>query len=396
VSAGPPPVPGGRSDDERERARRERLARRAGSASPPPRTPRTPRAPRAVRVNRRGRIVLGLLAVLVVALGWFLFSLFQPFHGDGSGPNVTLTIPRSSGVGEIAELLEEKGVVSSAFFFEARATIGGKRGDLKPGRYTLPHDMSYSAALDKLSDGPGAEVVTVVVPEGRSRREIAASLKDAALEGDYLAATKRSAALNPRRYGASGARDLEGFLFPATYQLRSGSKITQLVTKQLQAFKQRFAEVDLRRAKRKNLTPYDVLIIASLVERETAVSRERKLIASVIYNRLRAGTPLGIDATTRFQFDKWRGALTNEELASPSPYNTRTHRGLPPGPIGNPGVASIEAAAAPASTGYMFYVANPCRPGTHTFTKTLDEFNAAVAKYNAARAKAGGNAPKGC
>ena len=202
--------------------------------------------------------------------------------------------------------------------------------------------------------------------------------------------------LEPGRYGARHATDLEGFLFPATYQLKRGAPVTQLVTKQLQAFKQRFSNVSLVKARRKNLTPYDVLIIASLVERETAAPSERKLIASVIYNRLHAGTPLGIDATTRFQFHKWSGALTRSELASPSPYNTRIHTGLPPGPIGNPGIASIEAAASPASSGYMFYVANPCKPGTHTFTKTLAQFNAAVARYDAARQKAGGNAPKGC
>jgi UPF0755 protein len=343
------------------------------------------------------RARLALLALLVVAavVVWFLWSLFQPFHGDGSG-RVAVTIPQKSGVGEIGSLLERRGVLSSSFFFGARATLDGKRGDLKPGSYVLKHDMSYSAVLDALTKGPPTNIVTVVVPEGRSRREIAASLAKTRLTGDYLAATKRSPALDPARYGARHAADLEGFLFPATYQLKPGVSVTRLVTKQLHTFKQRFANVDLRAAKRKNLTPYDVLIIASLVERETAVPRERKLIASVIYNRLRAGTPLGIDATTRFQFNKWSGALTRSELASPSPYNTRNHTGLPPGPIGNPGTASISAAAAPARTPWMFYVANPCKPGTHTFTKTLAAFNAAVARYDAARRKAGGNAPKGC
>jgi uncharacterized YceG family protein len=328
--------------------------------------------------------------VLLVAVIWFLWSLFQPFHGGGSG-RVSVTIPKSSGVGEIGSLLETRGVISSSFFFGARATLAGKRGDLKPGKYVLKRDMSYGTVIDVLSKGPAANVVTVVVPEGRSRREIAASLSG--LNGNYLAATKRRP---PAGYGARAATDLEGFLFPATYQLGRGANVKVLVRKQLQAFKQRFATVDLRAAKRKNLTPYDVLIIASLVERETAAPRERKLIASVIYNRLKAGTPLGIDATTRFQFNKWSGALTRSELASPSPYNTRNHTGLPPGPIGNPGIASITAAAAPARSPYMFYVANPCKPGTHTFTRTLAEFNAAVARYDAARTKAGGNAPKGC
>lgn len=344
-------------------------------------------------MKTRGRIVLAVLAVIGVALVWFLWSLLQPFHGDGSG-RVAVKIPAASGVGEIGSLLEKKGVISSSFFFGARATIAGKRGDLKPGSYVLKKDMSYGDVIDTLAGGPAPNLVTVVVPEGRSRREIAKSLSG--LTGNYLAATKRSKALNPARYGARHAADLEGFLFPATYQLKRGAPVSQLVTMQLQAFKQRFADVSLVKARRKNLTAYDVLIIGSLIERETAVAGERKLIASVIYNRLRAGTPLGIDATTRFQFQKWSGALTTSELASPSRYNTRVHTGLPPGPIGNPGIPSIEAAAQPASSGYMFYVANPCKQGTHTFTKTLAQFNAAVARYDAARKKAGGNAPKGC
>ncbi len=338
---------------------------------------------------------MALVAVVLIAILWLLSSLFQPFHGDGSG-RVALTIPPKSGVGEIGSLLESKGVVSNSFFFEARATIAGRRGDLKPGTYELKKDMSYSAVIDALAKGPPQNLVTIVVPEGRSRREIAAALPQGGLKGDYLAATKRSPTLDPARYGAKNASDLEGFLFPASYQLKRGSTVQSFVAKQLQAFKQRFATVDLRAARRKNLTAFDVLTIASLVERETAVPRERKLIASVIYNRLHDGTPLGIDATTRFQFNKWSGALTQSELQSPSPYNTRIHRGLPPGPIGNPGVASLAAAAAPAGSGFLFYVANPCKPGTHTFTKTLTEFNAAVARYNAARTKAGGKAPQGC
>jgi UPF0755 protein len=418
LSAGPPPVPGGRSDDERERARRERSTRRGGrsGSAARPGAPlngaagdsdglgsgrRLPRAaavatgrPRA-GVTRRGRVALSLLAVLSVVAVWFLWSLFQPFHGDGSG-RVPVTISPHSGVSAIGDLLERKGVVSSSFFFDARATIAGKRGDLKPGSYVLKRDMSYGAAIDALAKGPPANVVTVLVPEGRSRREIAASLRGEALQGDYLAASRRSPVLDPARYGARRATDLEGFLFPATYQLGRGANVKQLVAKQLRAFKQRFAAVNLATARRKNLTPYDVLTIASLIERETAVPRERKLIASVVYNRLHANMPLQVDATSRFQFNKWSGPLTQSELQSPSAYNTRIHRGLPPGPIGNPGIASIEAAAAPAHTGYLFYVVNACRPGTHTFAKTLAEFNAAVARYNAARAKAGGNAPKGC
>jgi uncharacterized YceG family protein len=169
-----------------------------------------------------------------------------------------------------------------------------------------------------------------------------------------------------------------------------------LVNKQLDAFQQNFATVSMSKAKSKNLTPYEVLTIASLVERETAVPKERKLIASVIYNRLAQNQTLGIDATVRFFTGNWNKPLTESQLQTPNPYNTRVNHGLPPGPIGNPGLASIRAAANPATSDYLFYVANPCKPGTHTFTKTLAEFNAAAARYNQAREAAGGKAPKGC
>jgi UPF0755 protein len=330
--------------------------------------------------------------VALIAL-WFVVSLFQPFAGD-SGERKTVTIKTGSSVGDIGSTLSDEGIASSGFFFELRATLSGKRGDLKPGTYTLREDMSYSAAIAALEKGPPANTIQLSVPEGRSRNEIAESVT--ALKGDYEAATKRSSKLDPRDYGAKGARDLEGFLWPATYEMKRGQSVKRLVDKQLAEFDRNFQTVSLREARSKNLTPYEVLVIASLVERETAVPRERRQIASVIYNRLSQDQSLGIDATVRFIHDKWDGALTQSDLNSDSPYNTRKFKGLPPGPIGNPGLASIKAAANPADTDYLFYVANPCKPGTHTFHETLAEFNAAAAKYNQAREAAGGRAPKGC
>jgi uncharacterized YceG family protein len=328
-----------------------------------------------------------------VVVAWFLASLFQPLHGDGHG-TVNVVVPRAAGAAAIGDLLEKRGVVSSAFFFRLRATVGGHRGDLKPGTYTLRRDMSYAAALDALAKGPPPNVVTLLVPEGKSRAEIAESIKS--LRGDYLAASKRSSLLDPARYGARGAHDLEGFLFPASYQLHRGQSVTALVDRQLETFKREFATVDLSAARRVNLTAYDVLVIASLIEREAGAPQERGLVASVIYNRLHAGMPLGIDATTRFQFHDWTKPLTQSQLRSPSPYNTRLHRGLPPGPIGSPGLAAIRAAARPPHTRYLYYVADCNHPGRQVFLRTSAEFDAAAARYNAARQKAGGNAPKHC
>jgi UPF0755 protein len=406
VSHGPPPVPGGRTPEEREAARRERDARRsartgrAGASQPVGEASAAADGdgrPHAVggRGPRWGRIVAALIGTALIGVAaWFLLSLFQPFHGDGEGQEIRVRVPRGATLGDIATLLEQNGVISSAGFFELRARIEGRTGDLKPGPYSLRQDMSYDAVLDRLERGVPPNVVIVTVPEGRSRREIAPLVRR--LEGNYIRATRRSPVLDPRDYRAPRGRSLEGFLFPATYELKKGQPVTRLVERQLEAFKQNFEKVDLRYARSKNLTPYDVLIIASMVEREAQVARERPLVASVIYNRLSQGIPLGIDATIRFALNQWTEPLKQSELATRSPYNTRETAGLPPGPIGNPGLASIRAAARPARTDYLFYVVKPGTCGEHSFSSTNAEFEEDVARYNAARERRGGRSPTDC
>jgi uncharacterized YceG family protein len=172
--------------------------------------------------------------------------------------------------------------------------------------------------------------------------------------------------------------------------------VKALVNEQLAQFKRNFGQVDLGYARRKNLTPYDVLIIASLIDREAMVAKERRLIASVIYNRLHEGIPLGIDATVRFFTGNWKRPLRQSEIDNPNPYNTRVHAGLPPGPIGNPGLDSIEAAAHPAKTKYLFYVVKVNSCGEHRFAKTDAEFQAYVNAYNRAREARGGKSPTKC
>jgi uncharacterized YceG family protein len=300
-------------------------------------------------------------------------------------------------LGEIGDLLEQKGVVSNSSFFTLRARLAGRSGDLKPGSYAMQRNMSFVAALDALERGVPPNVVRVTIPEGRSRREVARSLKGVELRGNYLRASVRSATLNPRRYGARNARNLEGFLFPATYELKKGASMKRLVREQLTTFESKFGSVNMRYARSKNLTPYDVLIIASMVEREAQVARERPLVASVIYNRLKQGMPLGIDATTRFALDQWNAPLKQSELATQSPYNTRLPgTALPPGPIGNPGLAAIKAAARPAKSRYLFYVVKPGACGEHAFSATDAEFQQDVDRYNRERDKRGGKSPTTC
>ena len=345
--------------------------------------------------HRRRRLALAVAVVVLVALTWFLVALFQPFAGDGHG-RVAVTIPKGSGVGEIADLLARRGVVSTGFLFELRVTIAGKRGDLKPGSYTLRRDMSYSAAIDALTRGPGTTLLNVTIPEGRARSEIARLIAPVGLRGSYLRASERSPLLDPRRYGAKRASSLEGFLFPSTYQLRRGASVRTLVAKQLSAFETQIRTVDMRAARHVNLTTFDVVTIASLVEREAQVPSERPLIASVVYNRLHARMQLDIDATIRFATDNWTRPLTRTDLGTSSPYNTYRHFGLPPGPIGNPGLASLRAAARPAHTRYLYYVVKPGTCGHHAFSSTFAAFQRDSARYNAARAANGGRSPTKC
>jgi uncharacterized YceG family protein len=382
------------------------LPRRRGPGSRrPPREPRAPREPRvrraprggATAVGRRRLVVISALLVALVVVLWLLNSIFQPFAGDGKGTGaIPLTVPAGSSVGQIASLLADKGAVDNSQFFGWRARWSGKADDFKAGQYSFGRGMSYSAAIEMLTKGPNLQKTTITIVEGRSRYEIAEQLKATPISGDYMAASRSSKLLSPLRYGASRATDLEGFLFPATYELQPGATVNVLVAQQLKAFRDNFAQVNLRYARSKNLTAYDVLTIASLVEREVQVPKERRLVAAVIYNRLKQGIPLGIDASTRFAVRNWSRPLTNVELRTGSPYNTRNHRGLPPGPIGNPGLASIEAASRPAKVGYLYYVADPCKPGYHSFSSSDSEFQADVQRYQQARTKAGGNQPSGC
>ncbi|HEX8075569.1 MAG TPA: endolytic transglycosylase MltG, partial [Thermoleophilaceae bacterium] len=301
-----------------------------------------------------------------------------------------------TGVGGIADLLADRGVVAHGFLFEVRATLDGRRGDLKPGSYELRRDMSYAAAIAALTKGPSSSLVSLTIPEGRSRVEIARLVAAGGLRGSYLRASARSPLLDPRELGGAHARSLEGFLFPATYQLRRGGPVAGLVSRQVAAFRRTVRQVDMRAARKVNLTTYDVVTIASLVEREAQLPRERRLIASVIYNRLRAHIPLGIDATVRFATGNWTRPLTGSQLRTASPYNTRTRAGLPPGPIGNPGLASLQAAAHPARTRLLYYVVKPGRCGEHAFSTTFAQFQRDSARYDAARSASGGRSPTSC
>jgi UPF0755 protein len=250
---------------------------------------------------------------------------------------------------------------------------------------------------------PGAAappVVHVLIPEGQTRLQIAETAAREGLAGSYRAASKHSPLLSPVRYGApAGTPDLEGFLFPATYDLYPKAPVARLVEEQLVAFKENFGAQQIARAKALHITPYELLTVASMVEREAQVPGDRAKIAAVIYNRLRRGMPLGIDATLYYAIEMreniptYTKELSAAQLQMGSRYNTRTHPGLPPTPIANPGVASIEAAGAPANVPYLYYVLGADGCGEHVFSTSEAQFQANDAAYQAALSKNGGHLP---
>jgi UPF0755 protein len=252
----------------------------------------------------------------------------------------------------------------------------------------LPHVRSSSAATPVVPPPP--KPFRVIFPEGFDRAQMAERVQAVAkiakrksgrpvvLNGNqYLLATKRATlpCFTPRRQ-----TKLEGFLFPATYDFLATTTARQLVNEQLQTFCDKWSSIDLSYARKKNLTPYDVLIIASMVEKETLAPEERKLVAAVIYNRLHAHMPLGIDATLRYGFNiPPTKSILQSQLDSDNPYNSRKLLGLPPTPIANPGLASIQAAAHPAQVNYLYFVRKPDR--VHHFFTASDT---AFAQYECA------------
>jgi UPF0755 protein len=279
--------------------------------------------------------------------------------------------------------------VTGRFIRRALALVlvaGSVAGLAFGARVALEEVGDSGSSVESTPPPPPPKPLRIVFPEGFTRAEMAERITAV----NALATRKRGITprLDARRYLAATAnstyarrfaRDgkthsLEGFLFPATYEFTRQTTSERLVQKQLDAFGRAWRKVDLAYARSKNLTQYDVLIIASMIEKEVIAPEERRLVAAVIYNRLRDGIALGIDATIRFALDvPPTESLRESHLAHPTPYNTRIHRGLPPGPIANPGLASIQAAAHPAEVDYLFFVRRPDKVH-HFFTSSEEEF----------------------
>ena len=252
-------------------------------------------------------------------------------------------------------------------------------------------DAEVEATTPAVTAAPKPTILKILFPEGFTRKDMVKRVA----EVRQIAKTKRKVTpkLSGNAYATASkaakvpapfrkhARGIEGFLFPATYEFTPKTTARQLIDDQIEHFNANWAKVNLRFAKTKQLTPYDVLIIASMVEKETIAPDERPKVAAVIYNRLKARMPLGIDATIRYGLDiPGTESLRVSQLESNNPYNTRNRTGLPPTPIANPGLASMQAAAHPAKVKYLYFVRKPDRVH-HFFTASESEFFAKACEY---------------
>ncbi len=376
---------------------------------PPPRwdEPLSRRELRALGGPRRRRwpAVLAscaLLAVVAVgAAGYYVSQQIDP-PGD-AGAEVEVIIPEGTGTTEIADQLEAAGIISNATIFTAYVKVTGD-GNWMAGRYLLQENSSYDEAIAVLDAGPGEiPYDQVTVPEGYTVFANAGlpapgtvvqrlvdpengipRLRQQRIMALLLGGTVRS------QFQPQGVNSLEGFLFPDTYRLEEDENAPALVSQMVERFDQIATEAGIGDATARinqatggdvQVTPYQAVIVASLIEREAAVPEERAKMARVIYNRLAQGIPLGIDASLNYALG--RPTTTERDLATDSPYNLREVTGLPPGPIAVPGRASLQAAVAPAAGEWLYYVLAD-ESGRHTFTNTYDEFLDAKAECQAA------------
>jgi len=336
----------------------------------------------ARRIARLSVVATIALVVAFVAMGWWLLFANQSHVLAGRPAHVDVKAGQSTR--QIAHTLADKGVIGNVNGFALLARLTFADGKLQPGSYDLETGMSSGAAIKALMAGPPIKVVTVTIPEGFRVDQIAQRMHDevGVSKSAFLklaeGGAKQFAAGHPYLAGAY-KNSLEGYLFPKTYEIAEGSSASGIIEMMLDQFDRETERLDFSAAQQRNVTPAEVVVIASMIERESKLDRERPLVSAVIYNRLRVGMRLKIDATIEYVLRDNRLRLTSADLYTPTPYNTYLHKGLPRGPISNPGLASLQAAAHPADSAFLYYVLTG-KDGSHTFTTNLADFLVAKKK----------------
>lgn len=335
------------------------------------------------------RLVLALLALALVAAASAYLSLNASYQGFRD--QVILDFPKGTSTQAMAEQLAQNGVIRYSWqFLLTRALNQGRK--LQAGEYQFTHADSPFNIFNRIARGD-VFFYELVVPEGSNIFDIAASVGhfDFLKSSDFLRAARNPSLI---RDLAPQAPTLEGYLFPATYRITRSTSVEQLCAMMTSQFRKQWRELH----DPGHDTPVnEIVTMASLVEKETGRSEDRPIVASVYENRLRKGMALDCDPTTIYAAlldARYRGTIYRSDLNSDNPYNTYRHTGLPPGPIANPGVASLKAALMPAETNYLYFVAKADGSGGHQFSETMEQHNVAVEQYRRATKPPDPPAPK--
>jgi UPF0755 protein len=328
------------------------------------------------------KIFLSLFLLAVMVAAWLGFSIYRKVYVPYQGYDKSVVVRIESGmpVSAIAAKLQRQGVIANAAYFKRYYRMFFAAKKLKAGEYLFDGPLSMGQVIEKLYLGK-AILYKITVKEGLWIGETAQLFQDAGL---FTAAEFRRAAANARliRDLDPQAMDLEGYLFPDTYLVRKDITAAEMAALMVDHFRQNFNNTFIWRARDINFSVRQAVIMASLIEKETANRDERFLVSSVFHNRLKQNMLLGCDSTIVYALKKawsYHGQLGWDDLKIDSPFNTRLHRGLPPAPIASPGYASLEAALYPENTEYLYFVAKDA--DSHYFSRSLAEHNRAVRKF---------------
>ena len=338
------------------------------------------RAGRGSRPRRLSLVVALLLFLGVVGAGLWALNYYRTCQEPPPGPRraLTFTVEENTPAREVMEGLHDEGVIACGGFVGNLLLRGtGKADQIRAGSFELTTGMTLDAALDVLTTPP-PEVPTVelVIPEGFRLTQIADRVEDdLGISAKRFLKEAESGRYVLPPYLPEGSATPEGFLFPKSYEFVEEGLSARVVAEQLlEQFREEAEALPFDRTEQLGVSPYELVIIASMIEEEARVDRDRRLIAGVIYNRLRIGMALGIDATLLYDDPTPDGELSSDDLAFDSPYNTRINGGLPPTPIASPGEKSLQAALDPADTDFLYYVLCGA-DGHHKFGLTLGEHN---------------------
>ena len=286
---------------------------------------------------------------------------------------LVVTIPVGATGQDVADLLKTQGVIRSPFAFRILSKFRGFSSGFEAGRYRLTTNMTASSVLEALKAGPFVESLRVTFPEGYRVEQMAKRAADKLpLKVSEFEKSATSGTWTVGDYLPKGTKSVEGFLFPSTYDFLKDAKADDVIKRMLAEFQDQVKDLPWSGVEHLGVTKYEVVVAASLIEREARFDEDRAKIAAVIYNRLEKGMALQIDASVQYILGSW-GPITVKDRDLPSPYNTYLHTGLPPTPIASPGLKSIVAALTPVKANYLYYVVIDAA-GHHAFTDSYQEF----------------------